>query len=144
MSEVDGKIWNMCVKMAHSTVEGNIKKDGEGILEEYVLDVCLGCCWLNPTHKAASRKYRFIHFFIYIFTDSKLAKKKKKKPNLILDLISKHLFSTSLTETEVFLFILDRFKPLRIALSTSNISLLGFLAEGERRKKIHLDQICSY
>lgn len=77
MSEVDGKIWNMCVKMAHSTVEGNIKKDGEGILEEYVLDVCLGCCWLNPTHKAASRKYRFIHFFIYIFTDSKLAKKKK-------------------------------------------------------------------
>lgn len=78
MSEVDGKIWNMCVKMAHSTVEGNIKKDGEGILEEYVLDVCLGCCWLNPTHKAASRKYRFIHFFIYIFTDSKLAKKKNK------------------------------------------------------------------
>lgn len=44
--------------------------------EQYVFDVCLGCCWLNPTHKAAKRKYRFIHFLSTFSTDSKLAKKK--------------------------------------------------------------------
>lgn len=109
------------------------------------------CAWcllrllLVKSHTQSSKqKIQFYSFFIYIFSDSKLAEKNKIKSNLILDLISKHLFGTSLTETEVFLFILDGFKPLRTALSTSNISLLGFLAEGERRKKNHLHQICSY
>lgn len=111
-----------------------------------------GCAWcllrllLVKSHTQSSKQKIQVYSFFYLhFSDSKLAEKNKIKSNLILDLISKHLFGTSLTETEVFLFIFDGFKPLRTALSTSNISLLGFLAEGERRgKKMHLHQICSY
>lgn len=61
----------------------------------------------------------------------------------MLDLISKHLFSTSLTETAAFLFILDGFKPLTHAVFAlcyqhpTSPSVGFILTEGETRKKKH-------
>lgn len=75
---------------------------------------CLLRLLLVNSHTQSSEQKIQVYSFFYLHFHWLQAsgKKKKKKSNLILDLISKHLFSTSLTETEVFLFILDGFKPL--------------------------------